>query len=151
MPSWLSSVRSLLILLREKTTLWGGAFPFFQVLLASLLKHPVCGQERETPAIQIQLEVSWGPKVYLHTLIIDHLAENEPSYSSWWWIWCVLILVYHRKKNLSLDVSLFYNWPYRMLFCEIGICVTRQDSTSWCRLTCSSSTYLFFYTYFSDF
>lgn len=59
---------------------------FLSGVVSSLAKGAQRVDTRETPAIQIQLEVSRGPKVYLHVLIIDHLAESEPSYSTSCWV-----------------------------------------------------------------
>lgn len=87
---------------------------------------------RETPAIQIQLEVSWGPKVYL--LSFTRVNYRPPGWK--------LTLLFHvlvnlvsaylglppgKKKYLSLDVSAFYNWPDRTLSREIGVRVMKYD------------------------
>lgn len=103
--------------------------------------------ERETPAIQIQLEVSRGPKVYLPSFtrvnyrppgwkltLLFHVLVN---------LACAYLGLPLEKKNLSLLVAVFYSWPERKLSGETGICLMGYDDFGWNALSIQPSGYYF--------
>lgn len=101
--------------------------------------------KRETPAIQIQLEVSRGPKVYLPSFtrvnyrppgwkltLLFHVLVN---------LACAYLGLPLEKKNLSLLVAVFYSWPERKLSGETGICLMGYDDFGWNALSIQPSGY----------
>lgn len=103
--------------------------------------------KRETPAIQIQLEVSRGPKVYLPSFtrvnyrppgwkltLLFHVLVN---------LACAYLGLPLEKKNLSLLVAVFYSWPERKLSGETGICLMGYDDFGWNALSIQPSGYYF--------
>ena len=82
--------------------------------------------KRETPAIQIQLEVSWGPKVYLHTLTC--VNYRPPGWKLTLLFHVVVILVSAYLSLLREKKSFIGYQPVLEL--------TRQDVVSSDRCSC---------------
>lgn len=101
--------------------------------------------KRETPAIQIQLEVSRGPKVYLPSF--TRVNYRPPGWK--------LTLLFHVLVNLAcaylglplekkkIRRCLLPCWPERKLSGETGICLMVYDDFGWNALSIQPSGYYF--------